>query len=302
MPKWITETLLLAALPVVASVVAYEYSAGYFDYFALPLDLIQIDTTTVLRCLVATALVSGLGLYLGHSAILLQPKHPIGKALAETFEVCALLGILCLLAGKLLPLPLGLAAGAIANAWWPTRIFWIHGREKTYPEKLQQAKAQDIVDSIQATGRHFVFGRWHYPPAALALLFLWLFNVAYWYGWREASSKQQFMIAQSPETVAIVRFQGGFALGVAYDEKSHVMSGGVVILPLSETRKFTGVKVGKLLQSNEKAAGSEPVPAAPVTKDARVACSPDCGLTVMTGANESHEEADLMCSIPEGSR
>jgi hypothetical protein len=306
MPKWITETLLLAALPVVASVVAYEYSAGYFDYFGLPVDLIQLDTTTVLRCLVATALISGFGLYLGHSTILLQPKHPIGKAVAETFEVTVLVGILWLLAGKLLPLPVGIAIGAIANSWWPTRLLWIRDRDKTYAEKLQLAKAADFQDSIQATGKHFVFGRWHYPPSALVLLFLWLFNLAYWYGWNEASARQIFMISPSPTNVAIVRFQGGVALGVGYDDKTRVMSGGMLVVPLSEAaHTFAKVKVGRLLQSEEMSGALDPVSPIAKTADAHIAPPTDPGVSPRSDKDVFDGfpvEPDLKCFQDEASR
>ena len=246
-----SETVVLAATPLVGYLLAYVYEVGYVGYFGVPTDLVSID---IPRIFVATFALLIFVLILFFVYVVLNPflleldKLPslVRERLVRIIFVLALFAAFFYRYDfnwrLTLPIAFMLVLALIIEFALPLLT------QRRVPGYLDKLAAQDTIDT---SDRSVVFHIIKTLGGNAFILILWLgiaTLLTYYISRAEAMKCQWFHCPSAISSVAVVRIYGSTVVGVRYDPFSHRLTGGLLLgaLGSEDWKELKWQKIGKL--------------------------------------------------------
>jgi len=265
-PSYISEALLIAAIPPIAYLFAFVFEAGYAYVFSIPLELISITLTSAF---LAGSSILVIGLFLLMlldliSMILPDTSSPIGRAIGTLVPLfLATLAYVFYTLGT----PLSSSLPTIAVAWLVILFLQfafplITQRSKTrYPEK-QAAQAK-----FEASGILGGLARRFRQPYLLAYYLGLALYVTFYAGQSNAFRQHDFLVAHTSPECIVLRIYGDRAICAPFDAATHRVYTEFVLMRLAETnaQEFTVKSIGPVTGPRYAVPTATPFPTATPT-------------------------------------
>lgn len=253
--RYLTESLILAALPVLAYLITFSYQAGYATYFGIPLQIIKINLTTII--ISSFTIVTSLTLvYVISNAVwMFTPKgnDPVSISIRRVVLV-ALIGFIIMV--PFLP-------SRFAWVLYGSSILVILAVEFLFPILTQRSKAQ-YPEKLAAqneieigAGKHMLWyeidkrvGRWLITSVIYACIAL---GVAFGVGMQRAEKNSSYYISKN--NAVVLSIYDDLAVLSPYDSKTITLSGELYFEKVGEgsTKVLRLEKIGQLkLIKNKK--------------------------------------------------
>jgi hypothetical protein len=232
---WISEGLLIAAIPTVGYGLALTYELGYLEHFGIPQDLVKVDSSQILlACGVVLGVLAVLYNWC-NIAYILAPRvplsDPIVRCVLRTAPFAVVVGALWICYGDrwryFYWAVLWLAAVLLLEFVLPLLTQY---RARGYRAKLiaqeereRRTHALGEVTLAKAIARHGLK-----PLVLLGFLFL-AFLVAFSSGHAYALGRRIYPVQTSRDGYAIVRIYGDTVISVKYNAESHKLSGDILV-------------------------------------------------------------------------
>lgn len=247
--NWITESVLLFALPVAATIVAFAYESGYAYHFGIPLELITLNWTVAM--LAFLALVTVFQLFASFGCVL-AARLPRWAPIFTT-KTALVLSPFVALAGVLL-LQHGLHS----------KVFWIGVAViavllsldmllravaalpiKGFRERFREASSRgENADPLRSTSNKFALG---------AMLVVIALAVAWSTGYSSARDQRRFLVTDIPNEQVILRRYGDMFVLAPLDRGKKAVARTLMFQSVAgdPTRGFTPSEVGPLIVSGD---------------------------------------------------
>jgi len=247
---------LLALLPFVGYLLAYNYEKGFLSSFNIPASYVQVSVEAVIVSISSLAL----SLMIIYPFIdvfapilqLIDKSSEKGKAWFSTIILtlisCAFVFIFMSTTtiNKII----------ISLSWFFCWIFYYFGvplilsRKKTMEAKLRE------VNKIDKNVPSFIDFIWDKPVlfsywSLFLLVFLFAF-LAHMVGVKKAASEKQFLVYNKEEPYAILRTYRNYNLAVGYDKESKIINNKVLIIQNDTEIEYSSENIGPLTKKRDK--------------------------------------------------
>jgi hypothetical protein len=246
--SYISEALLIAAVPPIAYLFAFTFEAGYAYVFSIPLELISITLTSVFLAGGAILLIGlFLLIFLDFISMLLpDAPGPVGRVIATLVPLfLATLAYVFYTLGtphsSSLP---GLAVGWLVILFLQFAFPLITQRNKTsYPEKLAAQAELETSSILRSLARRFP------QPYLLAYYMGLALCVIFYAGQSNAFRQRDFLVARTNPECIVLRVYGDRAICAAFDATAHRVYTEFTLMRLAETapQEFTVKSIGPVI-------------------------------------------------------
>lgn len=215
----ISETMVLAAGPAAAYLLAFYYESGYCKHFNIPAALISIEVTAVITALAAVASTVALGAMLILPMLPAgEPRSEIGRSMGIVFSALLPLAVLTVFGGW--PWLLLVLSFIVLTAL-EFGIAWIRYKHKgTLEQRLEAARIGEMPERPRAL--HYLVARTG-PWMFRGLYWLWVGTiVAHALGRNAAEAQRDFLVAEGNPTYVVLRCYGGKFVCSELDAENNV--------------------------------------------------------------------------------
>jgi hypothetical protein len=253
--KIFTESVILAAIPALGYWVAFVYELGYFNYFDLPRDFIEITLNLIL--LNSLSVVSGLVLFIIVFDFIQRSMLGVTEALKYTLYKLLFIYFIAFGFGlvfdktnnEILVLLLILAGPIILKEiLWP---LWSYRHIQGFGNKVAAAKKKDfefdsLTDKIaEKTG----------ATQFTLLIFIYLTSIfAYLAGGYQANKQEYFLTSEANPNYVLIRQYANNWLALKIDVETHEFHKTYELIPTDKISKFSSTNIGKLKIRQEESA------------------------------------------------
>ena len=248
--RWITESVLLFALPVAATTVAFAYEAGFAYYFGIPLDLITLNWTAA--TLAFLALVSVLQLSASGGYVLVH--HVARWAPWITRKTALLLSIVIVLDGVLL-----FQHGLQSPSFWIgialTAAFILldvlfRVAASLPPKGLWQRFQKGAVHGENADPLGSPFNRF----LLVAIWVMVALGIAWSTGYSRARDQRTFLVTRTTQEQVVLRRYGDMFVMANFDRGTRTAARSFTFQAVTAdpTPAFTSSDIGPLLPGHDR--------------------------------------------------
>lgn len=253
--KIFTESVVLAAIPALGYWVAFVYELGYFNYFDLPRDFIEIALNSIL--LNSLSVVSGLVLFIIVFDFIRRAMSGVTEALKFTLYKLLFVYFLVFGFGLVFDRPINeiqilllILAGPIIfkEILWP---LWSYRDIQGFGNKISAAKKKDFeFDSatdkiVEKTG----------AAPFLVLIFLYLISIfSYLAGGYQAKKQEYFLTSEAKPSYVLIRKYADSWLALKVDVTSHEFHKTYELIPAAKINAFSSTNIGALKAQQEVSA------------------------------------------------
>ena len=250
--KIFTESIILAAIPALGYWVGFIYELGYFNYFGLPRNFIEITLNSVL--LNSLSVVGGLVAFLVLFDFIRRGMSGVTEALKFTLYKILLSSLLVLGFGlvfntsliKIVTFLLVLAGPIIfQEILWP---LWTHRGVKGFGNKVAAAKKKDF-EYESATDK--IAEKIGMAPFLIITFIYFISIFSYLAGGYQAKKQEYFLTSESKPSYVLVRRYTNNWLALKVDIKSHEFHKTYELLPAAKVEVFSNTKIGALNERQE---------------------------------------------------
>ncbi|HKV99039.1 MAG TPA: hypothetical protein VJN96_04405 [Vicinamibacterales bacterium] len=255
-----TETLLLAAAPMVGAALTFAYEAGFIGWFGVPYTFVRIDATTIL--VAATAAGALLASALGYARLIpMMPWRPVfATVYLIVLPVVLLLGAFVSVATATwqpwwkVAWHVVLAITLLAAAYYTTKDFLVrpirdYSQEGDWGKRLVRRMLEAGAGKDANLEQAFHTGvREKLGSGATGLLLLLIFGVLLmnWWGRYRAAHEKVHVLLQTPSPCVVIRRYGEGLLCVAVDTSSWQVLSNFRMVPFVPTTDLRTVMSGQL--------------------------------------------------------
>lgn len=232
--RYLTESLILAALPVLAYLITFSYQAGYASYFGIPLQVITINLTTIIISFFAIVTSLAFVYSISNAVWMFTPKanDPVSISIRRVVLV-SLIGFIIMV--PFLP-------SLIAWVLYGSFISIVLALEFLFPFLSQRSKAQ-YPEKLAAqneieheAGKHMLWyevdkrvGRWLITSVIYACIAL---GVSFGVGMQRAEKNSSYYI--SKDNGVVLAIYDDLAVLSQYDSKTQTLSGELLFEKVGE--------------------------------------------------------------------
>jgi hypothetical protein len=245
--SYISDAILIAAIPPIAYLFAFVFEAGYARVFSIPLEFISITLTNVFLAGSSILLISLFLLILLDliSMILPDTSSPIGRAIGTLVPLfLATLAYVFYTLGT----PLSSSLPAIGGVWFVIIFLQfifplITQRNKTsYSEKLAAGTRRETSGILASLAHRFR------QPYLLAYYLGLALYVTFCAGQSSAFRQHDFLVAHTSPECIVLRVYGDRAICAPFDAATHQVYTEFMLMRLAEinAQEFTVRSIGPI--------------------------------------------------------
>lgn len=240
-----SDAVFLAGVTFLGYLVVFYFEKGRFEYFSLPLDLIELSLTSVL--VVITGVWVGVFFILNGTYVIFQGiggwSH-LKRKIAGFVVFCVWVSLNCSL--NRCERTSWIWSGALVLAFAAFEFLWppIFSYKGSYSEKLEQSdrfesRVTDLMGALVVR-----LGR---PVFLIFLLLLLGIPLVRGAGYTSAANQKSFPVYVNGQTrCAVVALYDGNMVCVGFDEQTFQTTGEFLLVPISGPMVIENKKVGPL--------------------------------------------------------
>lgn len=238
---WMTEGIVIAAVPVAAYLAAFVYEAGYFTVFSIPLALVRVDLTTVFIALGALVAVLVFVFALANTIYVLLPgsKGVIHRSVVRIiFVLSPVVPFLVISGMRREQVFVVFALGSLVVMSLLVEFVFpliTQRQQTTYTKKLE---AQEELDRRIRLPRSLIGNRISRPAIwatyAILVALVLSFNV----GQGTALRQEEFLVTLSPSDRVVLRIYGDTLILAPFDRATQEIQREFAIQPIDKASEL----------------------------------------------------------------